>query len=431
VDDPPGVFLIVLFASSFIAFSSVIVLVILSVVLAAALAAARTALYFAGQVGKEHIAWTATTFEDRHKAIQLLNNGRLLTVAIQFYHTIIRVIAVMGLSALSLMAANDNIILGVIIPAVLAIVLSEAFARLFARKYPVKALSILHPMIVAVKQTMLGTAHLLDRMNQRWHFSFGNRRTPEEALAQVIELAAAAESESEKEVVKGIVNFGVLRVRDVMKPREAISTINTSFDFNQVIASVNACGYSRIPVFNGSIDQVEGVLYTKDLLPFFEHGKDFPWVNIIRPGYFVSANKKIDALLKDFQEKRVHIAIVRDDQGRTVGLITLEDLIELVIREINEETDQVESKGFTRIDDLTYVFGGKTSVREVFRLMDIEHPLLREPTEFESLEDFIVEINDELPEVGEELSYDQFTFVVEAVENKRIKRVRVNVHAQA
>ncbi|MGC3948194.1 MAG: transporter associated domain-containing protein [Chryseolinea sp.] len=431
MDDPPGDFLIVPIANLFAAFGSVFVLVIVAIVLAAALAAARTALYFAGLVGKEHIAWTGTSADDRLKADQLLSHSRLLTVAIQFYHTVVRVFAVMGLSALSLMTGNENIFFGVIAPAVLTIVLSEAFARLFARKYPVKTLSLLYPMVVLVRMTMLRTARLLDGLNLKWHSAFGNRRTPEEALAQVIELAAAAESETEKEVVKGIVNFGVLRVRDVMKEREAIRCINTSSNFDEVIASVNACGYSRIPVFNGSIDQVEGVLYTKDVLPFFEHGKDFPWVNIIRPGYFVSANKKIDALLKDFQEKRVHIAIVRDEQGKTVGLITLEDLIELVIREINEETDQVESKGYTRIDDLTFVFSGKTSVREVFRLMDIEHPLLREPTEFESLEDFIVEINDELPEVGEELSYDQFTFVVEAVENKRIKRVRVNVHAQA
>jgi putative hemolysin len=176
---------------------------------------------------------------------------------------------------------------------------------------------------------------------------------------------------------------------------------------------------------------MEGVLYTKDLLPFFEHGKNFPWINVIRPGYFVGATKKIDALLKDFQEKRVHIAIVRDDNGKTVGLITLEDLIEVIIRDINEQPDQLDDQGYTRIDERTYLFSGKASIREVFRLMDVEHPMLREPTDFESLEDFIVEINDELPVEGDELSYDQFTFVVEAVENKRIKRVRVNVHAQA
>jgi putative hemolysin len=145
----------------------------------------------------------------------------------------------------------------------------------------------------------------------------------------------------------------------------------------------------------------------------------------------VVESKKIDALLKDFQEKRVHIAIVRDESGNTVGLITLEDLIEVVIRDINEQPDQVNGQGYARIDDRTYIFNGKASIREVFRLLDVEHPLLREPTESESLEDFIVEINDELPGEGDELSYDQFTFVVEAVENKRIKRVRVNVHAQA
>lgn len=408
-------------------------LVIAAIVLAAALAAARTALYFAGLAGKEHIAWTANTAEARQRAEQLLPDARLLTVAIQFCHIVIRVLVVVGLSAFSEMVNNGNIFLGVIVPGVFAIVLTEAFARLFARKYPVKALSLLHPLIITVKKTMIPAALMLDRLNRKWHDAFGNRRSPEQALAQVIELAvaAAADSERESEVVKGIVNFGVLRVRDVMKPRHAIHAISTTSGFDEVIAFVNACGYSRIPVYNGSMDQIEGVLYTKDLLPFFDHGTDFQWVKVIRPGYFVSANRKLEALLKDFQEKRVHVAIARNEQGKTVGLITLEDLIELVIREINEETDLVESRGYSKIDERTFVFNGKTSVREVFRLMDIEHPLLQEPAEFESLEDFIVEINDELPEVGEELSYDQFTFVVEAVENRRIKRVRVNVHAQA
>jgi CBS domain containing-hemolysin-like protein len=268
-------------------------------------------------------------------------------------------------------------------------------------------------------------------VNVRWRAAFRDRRTAEEALAQVIELAAAASEPDEKDVVQGIANFGVLRVRDLMQGRHEIAAISTSLNFEEVIAFVNQCGYSRIPVFEDSIDHIKGVLYIKDLLPFFGQGNEFPWVNIVRPGYFVWANKRIDALLKDFQEKRVHVAIVRDDAGNTAGLITLEDLIEVVIREINEQRDSVEDQGYMRIDDRTYVFNGKSSIRDVFRLLDAEYPKLRQPREVESLEDFIVEINDELPSEGDEVSYDHFTFVVEAVEYKRIKRVRVNVHAQA
>jgi len=431
VDDPPGDFLVEPTASSFVVVGSVLALALLATTLAAALAAARTALHFAGLMVQEDRVWAAADNLARNRANRWLKDSRLLTVAIQFCHTVARVVTIVCMFAGSLMLGNKGVFLAVVVPGVLGLVLTEAFARLFARKYPVRALSRLNILIAWVHKAMLPLARRIDDVNQHWRSAFGEQRSAEKALAQVIELAAASEMEGEKEVVQGIVNFGALRVRDVMKQGDQISCIGASSNFHEVVAFANHCGYSRIPVFKGSVDCIEGVLYTKDLLPFFEQGKDFPWINIIRPGYFVVATKKIDALLKDFQEKRVHIAIVRDDNGNTVGLITLEDLIEVVIRDINEQPDQVSGQGYTRIDDRTYIFNGKASIREVFRLLDVEHPLLRESTEFESLEDFIVEINDELPGEGDELSYDQFTFVVEAVENKRIKRVRVNVHAQA
>jgi putative hemolysin len=429
VDDPPGDFLAGPIVP-YISIGSVLTVALLATILAAALAAARTALYFAGLAGDGDVMWSRADQRSRSRARRWLNDARLLTVTIQFHHTAARVVAIVSLVACGLLAGNDNVFFGVVIPGVTCLVLTEAFARLFARKYPVRALSHLNVLMAIVSKTLVA-ARMLDRVNQRWRKRFGTERSVEEALAQVIELAAASDRETEKEVVKGIVTFGVLRVRDVMKHREEMSCLDISSNFEQVMAFVNEHRFSRIPVFRNSINRIEGVLYTKDLLPFFEQGKEFPWVNIIRPGYFVFANKKIDALLKDFQEKRVHIAIARDDNGNTAGLITLEDLIEVVIREINEQPDLADGQAYSRIDGRTYVFNGKTSIHEVFRLLDVEHPLLREATEFESLEDFIVEINDELPEVGEELSYDQFTFVVEAVENKRIKRVRVNVHAQA
>jgi CBS domain containing-hemolysin-like protein len=399
--------------------------------LAAALAAARTALYFAGQVGQGDVVWSGARAEARARASRWLTEARLLTVAIQLYHTLARVLMVVSLVAAASFAGHASIFWGIIVPSVIGLVLSEAFARLFARKYPVSALSILDKLISVVHGTTAPITKQLNAANIRWRTALSGRRTAEEALAQVIELAAAASEPAEKDVVQGIVNFGVLQVRDLMHSRNEIGAMSTSLNFDEVIAFVNECGYSRIPVYTHSIDHISGVLYIKDLLPFFEHGKDFPWMNVVRPGYFVWANKRIDALLKDFQEKRVHVAIVRDDAGNTAGLITLEDLIEVVIREINEQRDDVGDQGYLRIDDRTYVFNGKSSIRDVFRLLDTEHPILREPTEFESLEDFIVEINDELPAEGDEVSYDHFTFVVEAVENKRIKRVRVNVHAQA
>lgn len=426
MDDPPGELL----GQPMIYSAVAIGFFLLLAAFAASLAAARTALYFAGMAGKEDVAWTRADQLSRSRAERWLNDARLLGVAIQLYHTFARVLAVVSLLVLSVLA-NTSTFWSVLMPSAIVLILSEAFTRLFARKYPVRALSMLNRILLLVYNTMIPAARILDTVYLRWNAAFRARRTAEEALAQVIQLAAAASESNEKDVVKGIANFGGLRVCDLMKSRHEISAMSTSLNFDEVMAFVNHCGYSRIPVYRDSIDHIQGVLYIKDLLPFFDQGRDFAWANVVRPGYFVWSNKRVDALLKDFQEKRVHIAIVRDDAGNTAGLVTLEDLIEVVIREINEQRDGIGDSGFVRIDERTYMFNGKASIREVFKLLDADHPMLREPAEYESLEDFIVEINDELPSVGDEVNYDQFTFVVEAVESKRIKRVRVNVHAQA
>lgn len=427
MDDPPGELLEQPMIYSGVAIGFFLLLT----AFAASLAAARTALYFAGLVNKDDVVWSGVDQPTRDRAERWLRDARLLSVAIQFYHTVARALAVVSLLALSILA-NTSTFWSVLIPSAIVLILSEACSRLFARKHPVRALFNLHRLLVLVYKTMMPVSRMLDTINVRWNAAFGARRTAEQALAQVIQLAAAAsENSNEKDVVKGIANFGGLRVVDLMKGRHKICAMSTALNFDEVMEFVNHCGYSRIPVYKDSIDHIQGVLYIKDLLPFFGQGRDFAWANVIRPGYFVWSNKRVDALLKDFQEKRVHIAIVRDDAGNTAGLVTLEDLIELVIREINEQRDGIEDTGFVRIDERTYVFNGKASIREVFKLLDADHPMLREPAEYESLEDFIVEINDELPSVGDEVNYDQFTFVVEAVEFKRIKRVRVNVHAQA
>lgn len=432
MDEPPSDILIAPFATGFPAIALCLLLSFFACITAAAFAAARTALYFAGLAGREDIVWAGAGEVARSKASRWMDESRLLTVVIQVCHTFVRVITIVGLVAAALILDGGGIFVRVVMPAVVGLVLSEAFARLFARKYPVKTLALLNRLITLVYRTMMPVARALDRANNRWRAMVGQSRSAEMALAQVMELAAAAaEQEEETDVVKGIVNFSALRVRDLMKHRSEICALSTALSFEEVMDFVNRHAYSRIPVFKESIDHIVGVLYIKDLLPFFGKGNDFPWASVIRPGYFVWANKKIDALLKDFQEKRVHVAIVRDDAGNTAGLITLEDLIEVVIRDINEQRDSVGQRGYSRIDDRTFVFNAKTPVMEVFRMLDVEHPLLHELRELESLEDFIVEINDELPGEGDEVSYDQFTFAVESVENKRIKRVRVHVHAQA
>ncbi|MEM6360344.1 MAG: gliding motility-associated protein GldE [Bacteroidota bacterium] len=253
-----------------------------------------------------------------------------------------------------------------------------------------------------------------------------------EELHHALELTTKNEdtTEEEKDILKGIVNFGTLTVTQVMKSRMDITAFDTEMDFHDLMDKINKSGFSRVPVYSDTIDSIEGILYIKDLLPYTEQEDDFKWLDLLRPGFFVPETKKIDSLLRDFQEKRVHMAIVVDEYGGTSGLITLEDIIEEIVGEINDEFDN-ESLGFNKIDDRTYVFESKTTLNDFCKWIN-ESPATFEAIkgESESLGGLLLEINGRLPSAGEKIEYDKYTFTVIAVDNKRIKRVKVQINLQ-
>jgi putative hemolysin len=254
-----------------------------------------------------------------------------------------------------------------------------------------------------------------------------------EELTQALQLATVDNDpvEGEKEILEGIVNFGTLTVKQVMRPRAEISFTDVSLDFYQLMEFIKRSGYSRVPVCRGSLDMVEGFLYIKDLLPFLQEGRQFAWQKLIRPGYFVQDSKKIDFLLKDFQEKRVHLALVINPQGSTAGLITLEDIIEEILGDINDEFDEVGVR-YHKISENTFLFDGKTSIHEFCRILQID-PIQFYPVKGinESLGKILAEVNDELPAVGDRIVLASFTFVIESVDHNRIKKIRVQINEEA
>jgi gliding motility-associated protein GldE len=249
-------------------------------------------------------------------------------------------------------------------------------------------------------------------------------------LTQALQLATVDNDpvEGEKEILEGIVNFGTLTVKQVMRPKHEISFTEVSLDFYELMDFVKRSGYSRIPVCRGSLDKVEGFLYIKDLLPFLSGERGFAWQKLLRPGYFVPETKKIDALLKDFQEKRVHMALVVNQNGNTTGLITLEDIIEEIIGDINDEFDEIGAR-YQKISDNTFVFDGKTSVHEFCKIVNVD-PKIFHPVKGinESLGGMLVEVNQQLPVAGQQIVIDPFTFVIESVDHKRIKKIKVLVN---
>jgi gliding motility-associated protein GldE len=245
-------------------------------------------------------------------------------------------------------------------------------------------------------------------------------------LNQALELTTDdTTTDEEKGILKGIVNFGTLSVKQVMRSRMEITALDVEMDFHELMDKINKSGHSRIPVYSETIDKIEGILYIKDLLAHIEKEEDFQWQTLLRPGFFIPENKKVDSLLKDFQEKRVHMAIVVDEYGGTSGLITMEDVIEEIVGEINDEFDN-DGIAFNKLDEHTYVFEGRTSLNDFCKIIGEEvHMFDDVKGESESLGGLLLEIHSKLPRVGEKIPFNHFVFTVVSVDNKRIKRVRV------
>jgi putative hemolysin len=250
-------------------------------------------------------------------------------------------------------------------------------------------------------------------------------------LNQALEITTEKEAtEEEKDILKGIVNFGTLSVKQIMKSRLDITAFDIELDFHELMDKINKTGYSRIPIYKETIDKIEGILYIKDMLPYIDNDETFNWQKLLRHGYFVPESKKIDDLLKDFQEKRVHMAIVVDEYGGTSGLITMEDIIEEIVGEINDEFDEDEI-AYNKLDENTFVFEGKTTLNDFCKIINEDPSIFEEVKgESESLGGLMLEINNKLPRAGDKIRYERFLFTVVAVDNKRIKRVRVLMQAK-
>ncbi len=247
-----------------------------------------------------------------------------------------------------------------------------------------------------------------------------------EELSQAVELTGANTTVEEKEILKGIVNFSNLTARQVMRARLDISAVEDDLSFSQLMEQINLSGYSRVPVYRESLDQIEGILYIKDLLPHIHQDDSFRWQSLLRPAFFIPENKKVDDLLQDFQKRRVHIAIVVDEYGGTRGLVTLEDIIEEIFGDINDEFDDETPVGYRREDDRTVIFEGKIPLTDVCRILNVDATTFEAVQgESESLGGLLLELFNRLPKSGEEVIYADFVFHVLSADDKRINEVRV------
>jgi putative hemolysin len=237
-------------------------------------------------------------------------------------------------------------------------------------------------------------------------------------------------SEEDKQLLYGIVQFSNIYAREIMRSRMDVIAVNDKTPFNELIDIIVEAGYSRIPVYKENFDNVTGILYIKDLLPFLDSGPDFKWTKLIRGCFFVPESKRINDLLKEFQEKKIHMAIVVDEYGGTSGIITLEDILEEIVGEINDEFD-IEETIYSKIDQNNYVFEGRTLLKDFCKITGIDYASFNEiKGEADTMAGLILEVKQELPFRGEKISFDGFDLVVDSVDNRRIKRIRVKLHTR-
>ena len=251
-------------------------------------------------------------------------------------------------------------------------------------------------------------------------------------LSQALELASEEDTTNEeKKLLESIVSFGNTETCEVMVPRVDIFALSEDTPFSEVLSEIVKIGYSRIPVYRENLDNITGVIYIKDLLPYIEK-TDFEWTKVMRKAFFVPENKKLDDLLSEFQEKKIHLAVVVDEYGGTCGIITLEDIMEEIVGSINDEFDD-DDVTYSKINDHTYIFEGKTVLKDFYRIvkMDDENILLFDEKrgEAETLAGFLLEISGNFPQKGKPIVFHKYSFTVEAFDKHRIKEIKVKINS--
>ena len=247
-------------------------------------------------------------------------------------------------------------------------------------------------------------------------------------LSQALELTADNETTlDEQRILEGIVNFGNTDTREVMCPRMDMFAISFESSLNEIIPSILEKGYSRIPVFHDKMDNIKGILYIKDLLPNLEN-PNFVWQDILKTPIYVPENKKLDDLLKEFQQKKIHLAIVVDEYGGTSGLITLEDIMEEIVGDISDEFDE-DDLNYTKLDDITFIFEAKISLKDFFKAINLQEIEVFESIkgDSETLAGLLLEIAKKFPKKGQKIRFKNYVFIVEELDQMRIKQVRVEI----
>ena len=309
----------------------------------------------------------------------------------------------------------------------LLLLFGEIMPKVYASKNPlefcrgaVMGICFFRKMFYPIASIVISSGKLTEKVIQR-----ENQTLSVDDLGQALELTDTDEIKEEKNILEGIVRFGDETVKEIMTSRQDVVDLDFKAPYEEVLKCVVDNNYSRIPVYQDSQDNIRGILYIKDLLPFLSKDNSFNWQSLIRQPYVVPETKKIDDLLREFQENKVHIAIVVDEFGGTSGIVTLEDILEEIVGEINDEYDEDE-KNYVRINLNTFVFEGKTLLSDFYKVLKLNDETFADVEgDADTIAGLLLEIKGDFPKLHEKIDYQNFSFEILEMEERRISKVKV------
>ena len=322
-------------------------------------------------------------------------------------------------------------LLEVVIVTSLILIVGEITPKIYASKRPVKVarfmarpLRFLIGFFKPLSKLLVNSTSFMDK-----HLEKKKGEISMEDLSTAVDIATEESTPlEEKQMLKGIASFSEKEVSGVMIPRVDIIGVEKGMEFTEMLAIVIKSGFSRIPVYDETLDKMTGILYVKDLLPYLD-AQSYEWQKLVRPAFFVPENRKINDLFQDFREKKIHIAIVVDEYGGTSGLITMEDVIEEIVGEINDEFDNVkQEQHYTKIDDSTYLFKAQTSIVDFCKVFNLDEDYFEEQQgEADTLAGLVLEIEGRIPEVGFSFDVEKFNFEITEADHRKIIQIKVKV----
>lgn len=380
--------------------------------------------------------------DQKNKIIILLleNPKRLLaTILVSNIITNVSLVILSSLLIFGILGISTFTISGLLIEIVLLsfllLMFGEIIPKIYANGHNYRVACFMSRPLLFLQQLLYPLASLLvnaTNIVDRRISHKGHNITMDE-LSEALELTESnTEAPEERKILKGILKFGDIAVREIMRPRIDVTAVDDTASFTELLEIVEESGYSRIPIYKDNLDNVTGILYIKDLIPHIHKPADFNWQSLQRIAFFVPENKKINDLLQEFQEKKIHLAIVVDEYGGTSGIVTLEDILEEIVGEINDEFDsETDDITYTRIDDNTYIFEGKTLLNDFCKVLGLDDRIFQEVKgESDTLAGLVLEMAGKIPDSGEQFNFGNFKFKPEVVDKRSIKSIRVILNEQ-